>query len=69
MDKQPADKKPTTARIISPLLGRIIGGVIAERHEDGDVTILFAGMQKKGRPLSHEDILRIEAAAGVAAAE
>lgn len=52
---------PRTAQIISPLLGRIIGGLVAERHEDGEVTILFAGLRKKGRPLSHDDILKIEA--------
>lgn len=54
---------PKTAQIISPLLGRIIGGLVAERHDDGEVTILFAGLRKRGRPLSLDDILKIEAEA------
>ena len=54
------ENRPKTAQIISPLLGRIIGGLVAERHEDGEVTILFAGLRKKGQPLSHQDVLKIE---------
>lgn len=50
----------STAQIVSPLLGRIVGGLVADRHENGEVTILFAGMRKRGRPLSLDDILKIE---------
>lgn len=53
--------KPTTARIQSPLFPeRIIGGIIAERHNDGDVTILWGGLRKRGQPLSFDDILAFE---------
>lgn len=55
------EARSRTAQIISPMLEQIIGGVVVERHEDGEVTILFAGLRKKGRPLSHDDILKIEA--------
>ena len=49
-----------TARIVSELTGRLVGGLVAERHETGEVTILFGGLRKRGWPLSFDDILEFE---------
>lgn len=51
----------STSRIVSDLTGLVIGGKIVRRHADGDVTILFAGLHKRGKPLSFSDISEIEA--------
>ena len=56
------NSKPTTAQVINPLLGRIVGGLVLDRHEDGEVTISFGGMPVKGKALSFDDILAIETA-------
>lgn len=53
-----------TATIISPVTGRLIGGLRYRMHEDGDVTILFGGLKRRGRPMSREEILEIEAGKG-----
>lgn len=58
-----AEQKTDTAiaTIISSATGAVIGGRVAARHPDGAVTILFAGIELQGKPLTHEDILEIEA--------
>lgn len=49
------------AQIITDLTGKLIGGIIHKSHKNGDVTILFGGLKLRGKPLSRQDILRIEA--------
>lgn len=56
------NSKPAMAQVINPLLGRIVGGLVIDRHENGEVTISFGGMPVKGKALSLDDILAIEAA-------
>ena len=53
--------KHKTARIISAETGGLIGGLLHREHENGGVTILFGGLKRRGRPLSQEDVLEIEA--------
>ena len=55
------EKKPTVGRIISNLTGELIGGKIAAVHEAGEITILFAGMHRRGVGLSLDDIAAVEA--------
>lgn len=54
------EKKATVGRIISNLTGNLIGGKIAAVHEEGEITILFAGMHRRGVGLSLDDILAVE---------
>lgn len=61
MSDQSDPKKIDTATIISELTGAVIGGRVSERRDDGTVVIMFAGMDRFGSPLSHQDILSIEA--------
>lgn len=56
-----ADKPFDSATIISATTGAVIGGRVLTRHPDGAVTILFAGIERHGTPLTHDDILEIEA--------
>lgn len=55
------EQKTDVATIISSATGAVIGGRVAARHPDGAVTILFAGIELQGNPLTREDILEIEA--------
>lgn len=55
------DQKTEVASIISSETGAVIGGRISARHPDGKVTILFAGIELQGKPLTRADILEIEA--------
>lgn len=52
--------KKSTASIISAQTGAVIGGQIIARHDDGCVTISFAGVRKTGMPLRIADMLQIE---------
>lgn len=56
-----AEPKVEVATIISSATGAVIGGRLLARHPSGSVTILFAGIELEGKPLTHEDILEIEA--------
>ena len=47
-----------------PGSGRIVGGPVAERHDNGEVTILWAGMRKRGRPITPDEMRAIEEGAG-----
>ncbi|MBF9051918.1 hypothetical protein GTA62_18540 [Roseobacter sp. HKCCD9010] len=51
---------PRTAAIVSPFAGRLIGGLRARAHDNGDVSILFGGLEKRGKPLSPQELQRIE---------
>jgi len=53
--------EPQNATIISELTGDVIGGRIERRLENGSVVILFAGMERTGKPLTPDDITDIEA--------
>ncbi len=52
---------PKTARIRLALTGRIVGGIVAERHAGGEVTILWGGLRRRGKAISLEKMLMIEA--------
>ena len=41
--------------------GAVTGGLRYRTHEDGEVTILFGGLKRRGPPLTREEILEIEA--------
>ena len=53
--------KHKTARIISAETGNLIGGLLHREHDDGEVTILFGGLKRRGRPLSQQNVLKVEA--------
>lgn len=49
------------ATLISPMTGKLLGGLVIASHDDGEVTIDFAGsLEIRGKPLSSDDIKRIE---------
>lgn len=57
-----AKKEPQRANIISEETGSILGGPVVTDHGTGIVTINFAGgLAVRGRSLTHEDVLAIEA--------
>ena len=43
-----------------PGSGRSVGGPVAERHDTGEVTIFRAGMRKRGRPITPDEMRAIE---------
>lgn len=49
-----------TARIRLAASGRLVGGGVLETHPDGEVTILWAGLRKRGYPIPDSALLRIE---------
>ena len=55
-------KPPRVAQIITQLTGKLVGGIIHKSHKNREVTILYGGLQLRGKPLTREDIFRIEAA-------
>ena len=55
---------PKTACRVSPLTGRVVRGLPSARHDNGEVTIDYAGLQLRGRALSPEDVLEIEPRGG-----
>ena len=53
--------KPKTARVISRETGTLIGGLIHREHGDDEVTILHGSLPVRGRTVSHEEVLELEA--------
>ena len=54
-----------TARIRLALTGRIVGGSVSARHDDGTVTIRWAGLKRRGVPITLDEMLCIEAKGAV----